>query len=177
MDLGPPHLAVPPGGGRLVRRRELREREGGHGERHVARRHVEVATGREQVHRDGEQPGRRHEAEDPGTPGEHPEADDDLDEAVRLVERAVDGLAQPYRVVFMLRDVEQLSTAETAAALGLGEDAVKVRLHRARGMLRRALGEAVERAAPEAFPFLAPRCNRMVERVMVAIAGTGTGAA
>ncbi len=108
---------------------------------------------------------------------EDPEERAAAHEAVRLVERAVDGLSQPYRVVFMLRDVEQLSTAETAAALGLREEAVKVRLHRARGMLRRALGEAVERAAPEAFPFLAPRCNRMVQRVMTAIAGTGTGSA
>ena len=43
------------------------------------------------------------------------------------------GSPRGYRVVFMLRDVEQLSTAETAEALGLREDAVKVRLHRARG--------------------------------------------
>jgi RNA polymerase sigma-70 factor, ECF subfamily len=93
-------------------------------------------------------------------------------EAVSLVERAVDGLTPPYRLVFMLREVEQLSTAETAAALGLGEEAVKVRLHRARAMLRRALGETVAQAAPEAFPFLAPRCNRMVERVMEAIAAS-----
>ncbi len=93
-------------------------------------------------------------------------------EAVSLVERAVDKLTPPYRLVFMLRDVEQLSTADTATALGLGEEAVKVRLHRARAMLRRTLGETVAQAAPEAFPFLAPRCNRMVERVMEAIAGS-----
>jgi RNA polymerase sigma-70 factor (ECF subfamily) len=91
-------------------------------------------------------------------------------EAVRLLERAVDGLAPPYRSVFVLREVEQLSTRDTAIALGIGEEAVKVRLHRARGMLRRALGAEVARAAPEAFPFLAPRCNRMVERVMAAVA-------
>jgi RNA polymerase sigma-70 factor (ECF subfamily) len=72
--------------------------------------------------------------------------------------------------VFVLREVEQLSTRETAEALALGEEAVKVRLHRARAMLRRALGEEVARATPEAFPFLAPRCNRMAERVMEAIA-------
>jgi RNA polymerase sigma-70 factor (ECF subfamily) len=91
-------------------------------------------------------------------------------EAVRLLERAVDGLPPPYRSVFVLREVEQLSTRDTAEALSLGEEAVKVRLHRARAMLRRILGEQVGRAAPEAFPFLAPRCNRMVERVMEAIA-------
>jgi RNA polymerase sigma-70 factor (ECF subfamily) len=92
-------------------------------------------------------------------------------EAVRLVERAVDDLSPPYRSVFVLRELEQLSTAETAEALGLGEDAVKVRLHRARAMMRRSLGAAIDRAAKDAFPFLAPRCNRLVARVMAAIAG------
>jgi RNA polymerase sigma-70 factor (ECF subfamily) len=69
-----------------------------------------------------------------------------------------------------LREVEQLSTAETAEALGLSEEAVKVRLHRARGMLREALGEAIGRASSETFQFLAPRCNRMVARVMAVVA-------
>jgi RNA polymerase sigma-70 factor (ECF subfamily) len=108
---------------------------------------------------------------------ENPEERAAAHEAVRLLERAVDALAPPYRSVYVLRELEQLSTAETAEALGLGEEAVKVRLHRARGMLRRSLGEAIDRAAPEAFPFLAPRCNRMVERVMTAIAGQGPGVA
>jgi RNA polymerase sigma-70 factor (ECF subfamily) len=101
---------------------------------------------------------------------EDPEERAAAQETVRLLERAVDGLTPAYRSVFMLREIEQLSTAETAEALGLSEEAVKVRLHRARGMLRDALGEAIGRAAPEAFQFLAPRCNRMVERVMTAIA-------
>lgn len=91
-------------------------------------------------------------------------------EAVRLLERAVDRLPEHYRTVFVLRDVEGLSTAETAAALQIGEEATKVRLHRARGMLRSALANAVGRAASEAFPFLAPRCNRIVEAVMAALA-------
>ncbi len=108
---------------------------------------------------------------------ENPEERAAAHETVRLLERAVDGLAPPYRAVYVLREVEQLSTAETAEALSLGEEAVKVRLHRARGMLRRSLGEAIDRAASEAFPFLAPRCNRMVERVMGAIAGRRPGLA
>jgi RNA polymerase sigma-70 factor (ECF subfamily) len=91
-------------------------------------------------------------------------------EAVRLVERAVDRLPPIYRAVFVLRDVEGLSTADTAAALGIGEEAAKVRLHRARSLLRGVLEEQVGRAAPEAFQFLAPRCNRIVAAVMAAIA-------
>jgi RNA polymerase sigma-70 factor (ECF subfamily) len=112
---------------------------------------------------------------EPGTPDEEgpmdrrtedPEERAALGEAVRLLERAVDALPPTYRTVFVLREVEQLSTAETAGALGIGEDATKVRLSRAKAMLRRTLGEALGRAAPEAFPFHAPRCNRMAERVM-----------
>jgi len=90
-------------------------------------------------------------------------------EAVHLIERAVDRLPTPYRAVFVLRDVEGLSSAETASALGIGEDATKVRLHRARAMLRRTLTELADSAAAQAFPFLAPRCNRMGASVMRAI--------
>lgn len=96
-------------------------------------------------------------------------------EAVRLLERAVDRLPAPYRTVFVLREVEQLSTREAAEAIGIREEALKVRLHRARAMLRRALGDEVARAAPEAFPFLAPRCDRIAARVMEAIARLAPG--
>ncbi len=96
-------------------------------------------------------------------------------EAVRLLERAVDELPPHHRLVFMLREVEGLSTSETAAALGIAEDAAKVRLHRARAALRRSLEETVEGAALEAFPFHAPRCDRIVARVMEAIAGLPLG--
>ena len=110
---------------------------------------------------------------------EGPEARAASREAVRLVERAVDKLPAHYRSVFMLREIEGLSTADTAAALGIGEEAAKVRLHRARALLRESLAEVVSAAAPEAFQFLAPRCNRMVAAVMAAIEklGSGPGAA
>ncbi|HEY6098302.1 MAG TPA: RNA polymerase sigma factor [Anaeromyxobacter sp.] len=94
-------------------------------------------------------------------------------EAVRLVERAVDRLPAHYRTVFVLREVEGLSTADTAAALGIGEEAAKVRLHRARSLLRDSLSELIGDSAAEAFQFLAPRCNRMVARVMAAIEKLG----
>lgn len=108
---------------------------------------------------------------------ENPEERAAAHETIRLLERAVDALPVPYRTVYVMREIEQLSTAETGEALGLTEEAVKVRLHRARAMLRESLGEAIDRAAPDAFQFLAPRCNRMVERVMAAIAGKAPGAA
>lgn len=121
-------------------------------------------------------PGDEEDAVDPRA--EDPEERAASREAVRLVERAVDRLPASYRTVFVLRDVEGLSTADAAAALGIGEDAAKVRLHRARSLLRESLAEIVDGAAPEAFPFLAPRCNRMVAAVMSGIAALrGPGAA
>jgi RNA polymerase sigma-70 factor (ECF subfamily) len=55
------------------------------------------------------------------------------------LDRAVHQLPELYRSIFLLRDVEELSVAESAAILGVGEDVVKTRLHRARLMLRNAL--------------------------------------
>ena len=107
------------------------------------------------------------------THAENPEERASSHEAVRLVERAVDELPAHYRSVFMLRDVEGLSTADAASALGIGEEAAKVRLHRARARLRESLTQLIDGAASEAFQFLAPRCNRMVAAVMSAIEGSG----
>ncbi len=56
-----------------------------------------------------------------------------------LLKKAVDGLPESLRTVFLLRDVEELSTLETAEILGVSEALVKVRLHRARLRLRENL--------------------------------------
>lgn len=53
--------------------------------------------------------------------------------------RAIERLSPPYREVLILRDVHELTTPEVAAQLGLGIEAVKSRLHRARGMVREQL--------------------------------------
>jgi RNA polymerase sigma-70 factor (ECF subfamily) len=60
-------------------------------------------------------------------------------EAASLVRACIDRLPESHRTVLLLRDIEGLDTAETAAALGLGIDAVKMRLHRARQALRSLL--------------------------------------
>lgn len=62
-------------------------------------------------------------------------------EARRELEKAVQSLPENLRIVFMLRDIEGLSTEETAEATGISEGAVKVRLHRARLELRERLSE------------------------------------
>jgi len=84
----------------------------------------------------------------------------------QIIEQAVDALPESYRVVFMLREVEGFSTNETATTLELGEEAVKTRLHRARGMVRRSIARRLGGSAPAAFQFAAPRCDRVVAAVM-----------
>ena len=84
----------------------------------------------------------------------------------RILEDAIDGLPESYRLVFMLRDVEGLSTSETGLGLGLGDEAIKTRLHRARAMLRRAVSARIGATASATFEFHAPRCDRIVARVL-----------
>lgn len=83
-----------------------------------------------------------------------------------LLEEAVMNLPVSYRTVIMMRDIEEMSTAETAEALDLTEDNVKVRLHRGHGMVRSWLMERVGTGARDAFPFMGDRCDRMVHTVL-----------
>ena len=68
-------------------------------------------------------------------------------EAQRLIERAIDGLPETYRTVFILADVEGLPNAAIAESLGLSVPAIKSRLHRARLLLRQALSPHFEEIA------------------------------
>ena len=65
------------------------------------------------------------------------------------LDRAIGELSEGLRVVFLLRDVDELSTQETADALGLTEGAVKVRLHRARLALREKLADYFAERTPQ----------------------------
>ena len=99
------------------------------------------------------------------TPGPDPEQRAYTLELAAQIEAAVATLPDTFRGVFMLRDVEGLTTNETAACLGLNEVTVKTRLHRARALLRRALTMQLGAAASSAFQFHAPRCDRVVAGV------------
>lgn len=103
------------------------------------------------------------------SPPESPEARAVARQSMRFLESAIDKLPPLYRTTFMLREVEQLSTTETSERLGITEQAVKVRLHRARLALRDALAATVGQSAPQAFEFLVPRCDRVVAAVMATI--------
>jgi len=86
-----------------------------------------------------------------------------------LIEAAIDGLGDGYREVFMLRQVEGMSTAETADVLDLSEDVVKTRFSRARHALQLDLLERTGEAAHTAFTFGQSRCDRVVEAVLTRI--------
>lgn len=90
----------------------------------------------------------------------------------QLLEEAILDLPEQYRAVLMLRDVEELSTAETADALSLTEENVKVRLHRGHGMVRSWLLARVGANAKDAFPFMGLRCDRVVRNVLAKVAGS-----
>jgi RNA polymerase sigma-70 factor, ECF subfamily len=86
-----------------------------------------------------------------------------------LLEWAIDTLPDGTREVFVLREVEGLSTSEVAGSLDVSEDVVKTRLSRGRAALRRVLMQRTGATAPEAFRFYRPRCDRVVAQVLARI--------
>ena len=93
--------------------------------------------------------------------GLDPERGVQVREVGALIEAAVEDLPDLYRTVFVMRMVEEMSTADTAEALNLSQDAVKTRLQRARALLRGKLHAAVGPLGREAFRFAGERCQRM----------------
>ncbi len=84
----------------------------------------------------------------------------------RLLERAVDQLPDSFRMVFVLRDIEEMSIEETASQLGLRPETVKTRLHRARRLLRQSLDRTLSAAVSEVFPCAGARCARITDTVL-----------
>jgi RNA polymerase sigma-70 factor (ECF subfamily) len=91
-----------------------------------------------------------------------------------LLETAIETLPLTYRTVFVLREIEGLSTTETAESLGLREETVKTRLFRSRALLRRELFARAGALSSRAFQFQAPRCDRVVANVLARIQGAAT---
>jgi len=96
----------------------------------------------------------------------NPEEQAVVSELKNAVEIEIESLPDNYRSVLMLREVEGLSTAETAESLGLNEDVVKQRLHRARTMLRDNLYRRAGLTFDGVFTFGHARCDRVVATVM-----------
>lgn len=89
------------------------------------------------------------------------------DELKAVLEEAVLHIPEPYRIVFTLRELNGMSVKETSSALQLSEANVKVRLNRAKGLLRTEIRKNY--SPEEIFEFNLIYCDKMVERVMKAI--------
>jgi RNA polymerase sigma-70 factor, ECF subfamily len=110
-----------------------------------------------------------HSAIMPNEPLTSPEQHASNGEVRELLQRSVDELPDDFRSVFVLREVEQLSGAETAACLGIPEETVKTRLFRARKRLQETMLRSLDVALPQIYEFHLSRCNRVVAAVMYRI--------
>jgi RNA polymerase sigma-70 factor (ECF subfamily) len=99
-----------------------------------------------------------------------PEASTSRREMHRLLEELVDHLPEIFRVVFVLRDIEEMSTEEVAAFLDINPATVKTRLFRARRLLREAMEARVAQGFGALYPFDGARCTRLADRVVAALA-------
>jgi RNA polymerase sigma-70 factor, ECF subfamily len=89
-----------------------------------------------------------------------------------LLERAVDDLPASFRLVFVMRDIEEMSIEETAAHLKLRPETVRTRLFRARRLLRKALHAKIASGFSEVFPFDGARCTRITDAVIERLTGS-----
>jgi RNA polymerase sigma-70 factor (ECF subfamily) len=103
-----------------------------------------------------------------------PEAEFARSEARHLLERAVDDLPDDFRMVFVLRDIEGMSTEEAATHLNIKPETVKTRLHRARKLLRLTIEKQFSGAFSALFPFDGARCAFMADRVVGALRNPNT---
>ena len=102
-------------------------------------------------------------ASDQNTPS--PELTAARGELTALLEDSILALPTAYRAVLLLRDIEEMSTSETAEVLAITDSNVKVRLHRAHELLRTELMTRAGVSGAQAFAFPATRCNRVVDAV------------
>ena len=88
-------------------------------------------------------------------------------EAKQLLEKAIDSIPEKYRIIYTLREVEGMPVSEITQCLDLSESNVKVRLHRAKAMLKERLLTLSE--PQEVFEFGNKRCDSLVNRVLSAL--------
>ena len=94
-----------------------------------------------------------------------PEEQFSLSETRQILESMIDALPEKYRLVQVMRDVEEMSVAETAECLEISQENVKVRLHRARNLLRKRLYGLFGSKVSDMFRFHLSRCDRVVRGV------------
>lgn len=106
---------------------------------------------------------------DPSAPAANPEAALHEAQLQRLLEHAIDALPEDFRVTFVLREVEQMTVAETAACLGIEPGTVKTRVHRARQLLQKNISSELGAVLSGAYGFDGARCDRLVAGVFARI--------
>ena len=84
----------------------------------------------------------------------------------RLIEAKIDLLPDAFRVVFVLRALEELTVEETAVCLSIPQATVRTRYFRARSLLREALAREIDVSLGDAFAFAGVRCDRIVAGVL-----------
>ena len=97
---------------------------------------------------------------------ESPENSTSRAEIRSLLERKIEDLPVAFRTVFVLREVDELSGAETAECLSITEATVRSRLFRARGLLRESLSRELDMATADVFHFGGEHCDRIVAGVL-----------
>ncbi len=90
-----------------------------------------------------------------------------------LLERAIASLPKPFRLVFVLQDVEGLSAEAVSEAIGAPVETVRTRLFRARRRLREALGPELRRTLEGTVTFAGADCDALTARVMTRLADAG----
>ncbi len=94
-------------------------------------------------------------------------------EIQKILEASIDALPEAFRVVFVMREIEEMSIEETAGFLGIRPETVKTRLYRARRLLRESLDERLASTLKDTFPFAGRRCERITEAVLARLAANG----
>ena len=102
---------------------------------------------------------------------EQPERSASRAQTRRLLEAKIDQLPDAFRVVFVLRALEEMSVDEAATCLGIPAATVRTRYFRAKGLLREALAREIDFSLGDAFSFAGARCDRIVAGVLARLQG------
>ncbi len=102
----------------------------------------------------------------------HPETQTDNAEIAEILAAAVNDLPAELRTVFTMRAVEGIGTNETAECLSLTSSNVKIRLHRARAILRTTINRSIGEEVRLLYQFDGERCDRIVKNVLARLANT-----
>jgi len=108
----------------------------------------------------------KSEKDDMHQPLTKPELRTESQEVRELIEDAIDLLSPEFRLVFLMRGVEQLSIEETCEITGIEATTVKTRYHRARKRIQSHIQKQLDMEELEAFSFAGHRCDHVVQSVL-----------